>query len=81
MVHRGGGSQPGEPVLGAQSCEQLYWQTRAKVLLAKARLSWRERAAFLFAACVLKPLAGLCLAPRARWWAPYWRGLRDGWRA
>jgi GT2 family glycosyltransferase len=81
VVHRGGGSQRGGPVLGEQTREQLYWQTRAKVLLAWKRLSWLQRAVFLFTAAVGKPLLGLLRWPHGRWCASYCRGLLAGLRA
>lgn len=77
-VHVGGGSQPGEAVLGELTAARLYWLTRAKALFARRWLGPLQRACFLAVATVAKPLAGLALARSPRFLAPYWRGLRDG---
>jgi N-acetylglucosaminyl-diphospho-decaprenol L-rhamnosyltransferase len=77
-VHIGGGSQPGEAVLGELSASRLYWLTRAKALFARRWLNPLQRACFLATAFVAKPLLGLALARSTRFLAPYWRGLRDG---
>jgi GT2 family glycosyltransferase len=76
--HIGGGSQPGERVLGEFTAERLYWLTRAKVLFARRRLSPLQRLSCLVVAAVVKPLAGLLVARSARFLGPYLRGLRDG---
>jgi GT2 family glycosyltransferase len=78
--HEGGGSQPGERVLGELTAERLYWLTRAKVLLARRRLPWWQRAVFLAVALVGKPIVGLLLARSVRFLGPYARGIRDGLR-
>lgn len=79
--HEGGGSQPGEPVLGELTAERLYWLTRAKMLFARRWLRPWEFVAFVLVATVMKPMAGLALARSLRFLGPYWRGLRDGLRA
>jgi GT2 family glycosyltransferase len=80
-THAGGGSQPGERVLGELTGERLYWLTRAKVLFASRHLSRLQRWSFLVAAFVGKPLCGVLVARSVRFLVPYWRGLRDGLRA
>lgn len=79
--HRGGGSQPGRPVLGELTAERLYWLTRAKVLFAARRLSPLQRWSFLLVSALAKPVVGLLRTGSLRFFAPYWRGLRDGLRA
>ena len=79
--HVGGGSQPGDPVLGELTADRLYWLTRAKVLLAHRRLGRLRRCAFLAIAALVKPLIGLLVTRSTRFLGPYLRGLRDGWRA
>jgi len=76
--HRGGGSQPGRPVLGELTAERLFWLTRGKVILARRRLSWLQRLGFLFAACLGKPLVGLATTRSARFLVPYFSGLLAG---
>lgn len=78
--HDGGGSQPGERVLGELNAGRLYWLSRAKVLLARRRLRPLQRAVFLAVAWLLKPIAGLVHSRSGRFLGPYLRGLRDGWR-
>ncbi|GAB4157410.1 MAG: glycosyltransferase family 2 protein [Planctomycetota bacterium] len=78
VTHEGGGSQRGEEVLPDTTAAQLYWQTRAKVLLAARQLRPLQRATFLFAAAVLKPLAGVLLFRRISFLRPYFSGLRAG---
>ena len=80
-IHVGGGSQPGEPVLGGLTADRLYWLTRAKVLFAHRHLRRFERWTFLALAWLCKPLVGLLLARSVRFLPAYWRGLRDGHRA
>jgi len=77
-IHTGGGSQPGEAVLGELSATRLYWLTRSKALLARRRLSPLQRAVFLLHAATTKPLAGVLFARSVRFLGPYLRGLRDG---
>jgi N-acetylglucosaminyl-diphospho-decaprenol L-rhamnosyltransferase len=78
VEHQGGGSQPGAPVLRELSAERLFWLTRAKVLLAKKRLSTLQRWCFYVVAAFGKPLAALLTGRGVRWIAPYYRGLRAG---
>jgi GT2 family glycosyltransferase len=81
VEHQGGGSQPGAPVLDELNAERLFWLTRAKVLLAKKRLSPLQRWCFYAVAAFGKPLAALVTGRGVRWVAPYLRGLRAGLRA
>jgi len=78
--HEGGGSQPGERILGELTAARLYWLTRAKVLLARRRLSPLQRAVFLFVAFVGKPIAGVVLTRSVRFLRPWFGALRDGLR-
>lgn len=78
--HDGGGSQPGDAVLGELNAGRLYWLSRAKVLLARRRLRPLQRVVFLAVAWLLKPIAGLWRSRSGRFLGPYLRGLRDGWR-
>lgn len=80
-THRGGGSQPGAPVLGELTAERLYWLTRAKVLFARKRLPLRKRLVFLAVAAICKPLVGALAQRSLRFVGPYLRALRDGLRA
>jgi len=81
VEHRGDGSEPGAPVLRELSAERLFWLTRAKVLLAKKRLTPLQRWCFYAVAAFGKPLAALLTGYGVRWVAPYLRGLRAGLRA
>jgi GT2 family glycosyltransferase len=77
-VHRAGGSQPGERVLGELTADRLYWLTRGKALFAVRHLTRLQRACFFVLAWTAKPLLGLCIARSPRFLRPYLRGLRDG---
>lgn len=77
-VHRAGGSQPGERVLGEFTAERLYWLTRSKVLFASRHLTRAQRLCFLALAYTIKPMLGMLLARSTRFLSPYLRGLRDG---
>jgi N-acetylglucosaminyl-diphospho-decaprenol L-rhamnosyltransferase len=81
VVHVGGGSQPGERVLGELTAERLFWLTRAKVIFAWRRLHWLQRWSFLLVACACKPLAGAVRAGSLAFLGPYCRGLASGIRA
>lgn len=74
-THRGGGSQPGEPVLDELSGERLRWLTRAKVLLAKKRLPAFRRAVFWLVAVLVKPPLGVLRSGSLRFLRPYFEGL------
>jgi GT2 family glycosyltransferase len=80
-LHRGGGTGAGATVLGALTASQVYWLARSKVLFARKRLSWCQRAVALGIAALAKPILGLLIARSARFLAPHLRGLWDGLRA
>lgn len=77
-LHRAGGSQPGERVLGELTADRLYWLTRSKMLFARRHLTRLQRICFHAFAYLAKPLLGLLLSRSARFLGPYLRGLRDG---
>ncbi|MFK7742464.1 MAG: glycosyltransferase family 2 protein [Planctomycetota bacterium] len=77
-VHAGGGSQPGQAVLGELTAERLTALTSAKVRLANKRLSWLRHATFWLTALVARPLLGLWHSRSLRFVRPYVRGLRQG---
>ena len=77
-LHRAGGSQPGERVLGELTADRLYWLTRSKVLFASRHLTRLQRFGFHAFAYLAKPLLGLVLARSSKFLGPYLRGLRDG---
>lgn len=79
--HEGGGSQPGERVLGELTAERLYWLTRAKVVLARRVLSGPQRLVFFLLAFTAKPVVGIGMARSLRFLPAYLRALRDGLRA
>jgi GT2 family glycosyltransferase len=79
--HAGGGSQPGENVLGELTAERLFWLTRAKVMFARRRLSCLQRLCFGVVAAIGKPLAGVLKFRSLRFLPAYYRGLWSGLRA
>jgi GT2 family glycosyltransferase len=78
VVHTGGGSQPGDRVLGELNAERLFWLTRAKVLLARKHYRPPRRLGFWFVALLAKPVAALLRGHGVRWIGPYCRGLWAG---
>jgi GT2 family glycosyltransferase len=79
--HQGGGSQPGQRVLGELTADRLFWLSRAKVMLARRHLSRLQRAAFYLIAAVCKPVLGVLRSRSVRFLGPHWRGLASGMRA
>lgn len=79
--HAEGGTQDDPPVLAGMRARQLYWSTAGKVRFARKWLAPWQQACFFTVAVLVKPLLGLALARSTRFLPPYFRGLRDGWRA
>lgn len=80
-VHRHGGSQPGQAVLGDLTASRVYWLTRSKVRFARRWLRWWQRWVFYGVAGFGKPLVGLVRQRSWRFLPPYLRGLWHGLRA
>ena len=78
VEHRGGGSQPGRPVLGELSAGRVYWMTRAKMRLASKHFGYARRLCLLANALVVKPAQTLFGSRGLRWVGPYYRGLAAG---
>ena len=79
--HRGGGCwRTDRAVLGALTPGQVYWLARSKILFAAKRSTTLQRWVHLALATLVKPLVGLAIARSARFWAPHFRGIRDGLR-
>ncbi|MCA8948680.1 MAG: glycosyltransferase family 2 protein, partial [Planctomycetes bacterium] len=80
-LHRGGACAATAPaVLGTATADQVYWLARSKVLFAGKRANAWQRRWLLLLAAVVKPIAGLLIAPNGRFLTAHWRGLRDGLR-
>ncbi len=77
--HAGGGSQGGErEVLGGMREGEFYYLARNKVYFARKWLRPAEKAAFLFSAFVLKPLAGMVAYGKVGFLPGYYKALAEG---